>query len=61
MDGYEATEIIKKENKSLPIIAQTAYALKGEKELSISSGCDDYISKPIDITELMGVLSKHMK
>ncbi|MBE0647927.1 MAG: PAS domain S-box protein [Bacteroidales bacterium] len=61
MDGYEATEIIKKENKSLPIIAQTAYALKGEKELSIGSGCDDYISKPIDITELMGLLSKHLK
>ncbi len=61
MDGYEATKIIKKENKSLPIIAQTAYALKGERELSIGSGCDDYISKPIDITELMSVLFKHMK
>jgi len=61
MDGYEATEIIKKENKSLPIIAQTAYALKGEKEMSLDSGCDDYISKPIDITELMGMLSKHMR
>lgn len=61
MDGYEATEIIKKENKALPVIAQTAYALKGEKELSIGSGCDDYISKPIDITELMAILSKHMK
>lgn len=61
MDGYEATEIIKKDNKSIPIIAQTAYALKGEKELSMGAGCDDYIAKPIDITELMGVLSKHMK
>jgi len=61
MDGYEATEIIKNENKDLPVIAQTAYALKGEKELSIGSGCDDYISKPIDITELMAILSKHMK
>ena len=61
MDGYEATEIIKKGNKSLPIIAQTAYALKGEKELSIGSGCDAYISKPIDIIELMGLLSTHLK
>lgn len=61
MDGYEATEIIRKENKSVPVIAQTAYALKGEKELSIGSGCDDYISKPIDITELMSVLSKYLK
>lgn len=61
MDGYEATEIIKKENKTIPIIAQTAYALKGEKELSLASGCNDYISKPIDITELMGILSKYIK
>ena len=61
MDGYEASEIIKKGNKSLPIIAQTAYALKGEKELSIGSGCDAYISKPIDIIELMGLLSTHLK
>jgi len=60
MDGYEATEIIKKENRSIPIIAQTAYALKGEKELSMDAGCDDYIAKPIDITELMGLLSKYM-
>lgn len=61
MDGYEATAIIKKENKSIPIIAQTAYALKGEKELSIGSGCDDYISKPIDISELMALLSKYLR
>ncbi|MBN1198184.1 MAG: response regulator, partial [Bacteroidales bacterium] len=61
MDGYEATGIIKKENRAIPIIAQTAYALKGEREMSINAGCDDYISKPIDITELMGILSKYIK
>lgn len=61
MDGYEATEIIKKENRSIPIIAQTAYALKGEKELSINAGCDDYIPKPIDITELLTIVTKYMK
>ncbi|MFH1159664.1 MAG: PAS domain S-box protein [bacterium] len=60
MDGYEATELIKKERKDLPVVAQTAYALKGEKELSISAGCDDYISKPIDIQELMTVLDKYL-
>ncbi|MFC2102423.1 PAS domain S-box protein [Bacteroidota bacterium] len=61
MDGYEATEVIKREHKSIPIIAQTAYALKGEKELSIDSGCDAYISKPIDIGELMALLTKYLK
>jgi PAS domain S-box-containing protein len=60
MDGYEATRQIKKERKNLPVIAQTAYALKGEKEMSIESGCDDYISKPIDIKELMAMLDKYL-
>ncbi len=53
MDGYEATEEIRKFNKHVPIIAQTAYALKGEKERSITSGCDGYISKPIDPKEFL--------
>jgi len=60
MDGYEATELIKKENKAIPIIAQTAYALKGEKEMSLAAGCNDYIAKPIEITELMEILAKYL-
>ncbi|MEI7499697.1 MAG: PAS domain S-box protein [Bacteroidota bacterium] len=60
MDGYEATQIIKKDHKSLPIIAQTAYALKGERENSLAAGCDNYISKPIDSRELMAVLGKYL-
>lgn len=47
MNGYEATHEIKKIRPSLPIIAQTAYALAGEKEKILSAGCDDYLSKPI--------------
>ncbi|MCX6287702.1 MAG: PAS domain S-box protein [Bacteroidetes bacterium] len=53
MDGYEATGEIRKFNKTIPIIAQTAYALKGEKERSIAAGCDGYISKPIDPKEFL--------
>ena len=60
MNGYEAAELIKKDKKDIPIIAQTAYALKGEKELSLNSGCDDYIAKPIDITQLMAILNRHL-
>ncbi len=33
----------------------------GEKELRLSSSCDDYIAKPIDIIQLMAILNKHMK
>jgi two-component system, cell cycle response regulator DivK len=47
MNGYEATYEIKKLRPNLPIIAQTAYALAGEKEKILSAGCDDYLSKPI--------------
>lgn len=60
MDGYEATQAIKKNHKNLPIIAQTAYALKGERENSIAAGCDNYISKPIDSRELLAILGKYL-
>ncbi|NOX47828.1 MAG: PAS domain S-box protein [Chlorobi bacterium] len=53
MDGLEATRLIKLSKPQTPIIAQTAYALSGEKEICIKAGCDDYISKPINIPGLM--------
>ena len=60
MDGYETTQIIKKDHNNLPIIAQTAYALKGEREKSIAAGCDNYISKPIDSRELLAMVGKYL-
>ena len=48
MNGYEATKQIKKIQSELPIIAQTAFAIEGDKEKILASGCDDYISKPIN-------------
>ena len=53
MNGYEATRQIRKSNKDVIIIAQTAYALSGDKEKAIEAGCDDYISKPINKSELL--------
>ena len=59
MNGYEATRKIKQFNKKVIIIAQTAYALSGDKEKAIEAGCNDYISKPIKKPELLALIQKH--
>jgi PAS domain S-box-containing protein len=61
INGYEATKLIKAHNTNIPVIAQTAYALSGEREYSISEGCDDYISKPIKKEILFDILKKYLK
>jgi len=60
MNGYEATKIIKAEKPSIPVIAQTAYSISGDKERTIESGCDDYISKPIKKQELFRLIQKYI-
>jgi signal transduction histidine kinase/CheY-like chemotaxis protein len=57
--GYEAVVEIKKIKPSVPIIAQTAYTNREDKEKCIKVGCDDYISKPIDINLLFELINKH--
>lgn len=52
MNGYEATKEIRKFNKDVIILAQTAFALEGDKEKTIEAGCNGYISKPIKKEEL---------
>jgi PAS domain S-box-containing protein len=59
MNGYEATHQIRQFNKDIVIIAQTAYGLSGDREISIASGCNDYISKPINRDALMALLEKY--
>ena len=61
MGGYEATRKIREFNKTVIIIAQTAYALAGDRENAIASGCNDYISKPINKTELLALIQEHFK
>jgi signal transduction histidine kinase len=60
MSGYEATIAIKKLYPKIPIIAQTAYALTGDKEKAINAGCDDYLAKPIDPLKLENLLRKYL-
>jgi CheY-like chemotaxis protein/HAMP domain-containing protein len=58
MDGYEATKEIKKmyQFSSLPIIALTAKAMKGDREKCLESGMSDYISKPVNVEQLLSLM-----
>ena len=60
MDGYEATKEIRKFNKEVIILAQTAYALEGDKAKTIAVGCNGYISKPIKKEELSNLLQHYI-
>jgi CheY-like chemotaxis protein len=59
MDGFEATRKIREFNKSVIIIAQTAYGLAGDREKALEAGCNDYISKPIDQIKLKELINKY--
>jgi len=59
MDGYEITRQIKQFDERIPVIAQTAYAMKGDRETLLQAGCDDYLPKPIDKESLLEVLNRY--
>jgi len=59
LNGYEATRQIRQFNKNVVIIAQTAYALSGDREKALEAGCDDYIAKPIKKTLLHTKINKY--
>lgn len=63
MDGTEAARAIKSNcaYKDVPVIALTAYAMKGDKERILTAGFDDYISKPIDVPDFIKRMSKYRK
>ncbi len=61
MDGYEAARQIRQFNKDIVIIAQTAYGLSGDEDKAIAAGCNDYITKPLDIITFKGLIQKYFK
>lgn len=62
MDGWTATREIKAQAdlQKIPIIALTAHAMKGDKESALEAGCDDYITKPINLQELANKLDNFL-
>jgi CheY-like chemotaxis protein len=61
IDGYEAARQIRQFNPDIVIIAQTAYPLPGDREKSMAAGCNDYITKPVNKEQLLGLLQKYFK
>jgi CheY-like chemotaxis protein len=63
LDGFALTKRIKSDPalQHIPIIAVTAYAMKGDRERALAVGCDDYISKPVDPILLPALVATHIK
>ena len=60
MNGYETISSIRKVNREIPIIAQSAYAMNEEIAKCLNLGCNDYITKPIDSGSFISCLGKYL-
>ena len=59
IDGWEATRRIKANDatRKIPVIALTAHAMAGDREKAVEAGCDDYDTKPVEISRLLGKIA----
>ena len=59
MSGYDTLREMKKISRDMVIIAQTSYALRGDREKSLEAGFNDYIAKPFTSKDIADLLNKH--
>jgi two-component system cell cycle response regulator DivK len=61
MDGVEALRLLRMDERttSIPVVAVTAQAMKGDRERFLAAGFDGYLSKPIDVDDLLAVVERH--
>jgi two-component system cell cycle response regulator DivK len=62
MDGWTATRLIKADENlaKIPVIALTAHAMVGDRDRALEAGCDDYLTKPLNLRELAQKLNEHI-
>jgi two-component system, cell cycle response regulator DivK len=60
INGIEITKMIRKEDETIPIIAQTAHALAIDRERCIKAGCNDYIAKPIRKQDFLNIVKQYI-
>jgi CheY-like chemotaxis protein len=63
IDGWEATRRIKANDatRRIPVIALTAHAMAGDRERAMEAGCEDYDTKPVEISRLLGKIAALLK
>jgi two-component system cell cycle response regulator DivK len=63
ISGLDVTRMLKSDEalKSIPVVAVTAFAMKGDEEKIREGGCEDYISKPISVKDFLEIIQKHLK
>jgi CheY-like chemotaxis protein len=59
LDGLQVVKQLRERGVTLPIVAVTAYAMKGDQQRCLDAGCDEYLSKPIMVSAMVELLKRH--